>query len=189
MTNFTIAPTYAIENRTGSVVTLDTADMTADTISYLLDYGIRQAVNDAGASALAVAYEEATGLSGKDVDAATRKAWGQDNPDAVDETREALRVERAENLAANIIGTTRTTGRHADPLDIHRLAIVADLIKAKPTSPLAKEYNAIPAKDQAARKEYRLAWAAAQAEAVDPIAQERLDNANALAASLATLEA
>ena len=188
MNTFTIAPTFAVENRTGSTVTLSTADMNAATIAYLLEYGVRQAVNDAGASALAEAYTEETGLSGKDVDEAERKAWGKANPDAVNDMRETLRTERAASLEANVIGTQRAASRHADPLDIHRLAIVLDLIKSAPASATAKAYAKIPAKDQAARKQFRLAWAAEQSDVVDPIAKRMLADADATANALAALE-
>jgi tRNA A37 N6-isopentenylltransferase MiaA len=184
---FTPAATFSISNRSGSVVTVDTTSMNAETIAQIFEYGLTQKVNDAASGALLAAMVEAIGDEAHDAEPEARKAWGKENPEAVVSMRETLRTECAEALAKNIWGVTRATGRTVNPLDSYRVAIVLDLIKAKPDSPVAKEYAAIDSSDQKARYEYRLAWAAAQSDVIDPIAEERMEADRAASKALASL--
>jgi hypothetical protein len=188
MTNFTPAPTFAIANRSGAIVTVNTADMSPDTLARIFEYGLTQKVNDAASGALLAAMVESIGEDAYDATPEARKTWGKDNPDSVNDMRDTLRAECAANIAANIWGQTRATGRTVDSLDTYRVAIVLDLIRAKPESPVAKEYNKIDSSDQKARYEYRLQWAAAQSDVIDPIARDRQTADKAANAALAAME-
>jgi len=195
MKNLTIPATFEVANRNGDIITVNTTNWTPETVLRELAYGVKQDINDAAASALADAYEDATGLSGKDVDTIERKAWGRDNPQAVYDMRETLRANRRDDLESNIHGTTRSTGRNVDPLDKYRLRVVGDLIRDHAGSALAKTYAAIDSKDAAGRKAYKMQWAASQSDLVDPVAQalfdadqaasESLDQSDAMAKALA----
>lgn len=79
--------------------------MTDDVRDYLLEYGFKQAVTDAGAPALAQAFESSMDVKeyaelAKDADAlkAARKDWGKDNAETVTARRKELCQARLDQL-------------------------------------------------------------------------------------------
>lgn len=184
MTSITInlPATFTISDRAGNPVTVTSESLTPAIVEKLVEHGVTQTVNDAASAALAVAYEDETGLSGKDVDKDTRKAWGRANQEAVDAVRLELRTERAAVLESGAWGTTRTTGTRIDPMISARRSVVREMLSRDKTGAANAAYLAIVMADKKAQAEARNAFvdtlAAKNAAVVDPAAQTLIDSAN-----------
>ena len=174
----TLPSTVDIESR-GQVTTLDVAAAItahgADMVAQGFLHGVTQKVADAAASALKNAFEAADGS--KDATSEARKAWGtasDANSDATDSTALNLMESAARNIIENG-WTSRRVNSSADPLDAYRLTIVRSIISGDKKSKAYRGYAAIDAKDQSARRDYLLALAAKNAEAVDTMAQAAME--------------
>jgi len=184
MTSITITlpATFTISDRAGNPVVVASESLTTAIVEKLVEHGVTQKVNDAASAALAVAYEEATGLSGKDVNKDVRKAWGQDNAELVDTTRLELRTECGAMLESGTWGTTRTTGTRVDPMIAARRSVVREMLSRDKTGAANAAYLAIVMGDKKAQAEARNAFvdtlAAKNAAVVDPAAQTLIDAAN-----------
>ena len=174
----TLPATLDIESR-GQITTLDVAQavknhgpsMVADGFTH----GIIQKISDAAASALKLAYEADTEDKAASPD--TRKAWGAQNQGNSDAT-DAMALNLMESAARNTVEngwTSRRVNSSADPLDAYRLTIVRSIISGDKKSKAFRGYAAIDAKDQSARRDYLLALAAKNAEAVDTMAQAAME--------------
>ena len=174
----TLPSTVDIESR-GQVTTLDVAAAItahgADMVAQGFLHGVTQKVADAAASALKQAFEAADGP--KDATTEARKAWGMAsdaNSDATDSTALNLMESAARNIIENG-WTSRRVNSTADPLDGYRLTIVRSIISGDKKSKAYRGYAAIDAKDQSARRDYLLALAAKNAEAIDTMAQAAME--------------
>jgi len=173
----TLPATLDIESR-GQITTLDVAQavknhgpsMVADGFTH----GIIQKISDAAASALKLAYEADTEDKAASPD--TRKAWGAQNQGNSDAT-DAMALNLMESAARNTVEngwTSRRVNSTADPLDAYRIAVVRKIILDDKKSKSYKGYAAIDAKDQSARRDYLLALAAKNVEAVDALAYDAM---------------
>ena len=174
----TLPASVEIESR-GQVTTLDVAAAItahgADMVAQGFLHGVTQKVADAAASALKQAFEAADGS--KDATSEARKAWGtasDANSDATDSTALNLMESAARNIIENG-WTSRRVNSTADPLDGYRLTIVRSIISGDKKSKAYRGYAAIDAKDQSARRDYLLALAAKNAEAIDTMAQAAME--------------
>lgn len=183
----TLPATVDIESR-GQVTTLDVATAIeahgVDMVAQGFLHGVTQKVADAAASALKQAFEAADGP--KDATTEARKAWGMAsdaNSDATDSTALNLMESAARNIIENG-WTSRRVNSSSDPLDAYRIAVVRKIILDDKKSKSYKGYDAIDAKDQNARRDYLLALAAKNVEAVDALAQEAMAADKAKAESM-----
>ena len=132
----------------GLVKTVDVSTFHQDAVEAMLTYGVRRWFQD-HINSVAKAH--------------------RDNDETVDaEEIFASRLEQAES--GDI--TVRGSGGSVDPLDKYRIAALREYMRANPDGELKGAYDAIPADDQKARREFLLSVAAKNAATVDARAKE-----------------
>lgn len=166
----------AITDRAGNEAVIDFTNLPPETLVSILidaiDYGLTQKVNDGASSAL----DASLPAGSDDWDAATRRAWAKDNPDKVAQTRKEMRQRVADQISAGEWGIRRATATPADPVDTYRLQVAKEFLSMESSAAKLsyKAYMDIPAKDQAARRAYKLDMVKGH-DALEKIAQDRHD--------------
>ena len=176
MLNHTFTVTAISVSTRGIVRAVDMTKLSPEIINLVFEYGLRQKLADAAASALANAFEEhnpAHGLHG-DALKSKRKEWGEANESLVLDHATTMLEAAIDKLYAGD-WTARGESVTADPLDKYRQAVVRDIIAKDKQSAAWKAYNAIDSTDQKARKKYLLELAAQRPETIDAMAQARRD--------------
>lgn len=169
-----------VTDRAGVTVSLDLKAMKAEALAEIITraavHGITQKINDAASSAL----DAALPAEADSWDAATRRQWGKDNAAKVQASRTEMRQAAVNQLASGEWGITRAAATPSDPVDTHRMAIAGEFMASGSSHALLarKAYEAIPAKDQKARRQYKLDLVQGT-PALESMAQARHESATA----------
>jgi hypothetical protein len=153
---------YTVKLSTGKTVEFDTDDMSEKAIRYLMEYGVRQCLNDSIAGLRKELKDE-----------------GTDEAEITDQLNDAI-DERWASVLDGTVGT-RASGPRLRGLDAFIRDVAVDEIKANAAKldmklPKGEEYT-----------KFRDAYIAKHRERLTPIAQERMDAVTAGAEDAAAL--
>lgn len=178
--------TLVVDMRNGAEVTVKLEDIPADILAQAALMGLGQKVRNFAASALMNCRTSAAGPKRNDEsDEAYKK-----RVESMTVGTEALLEESQSCMEAGLKrlyegdwGAERSTGGTAsDPLDKWRLMVMRDIMKSN--AALKELHDAIPSEDQKGRRALLLEKAAMNAEAIDPLAEQRRDASKVKVAKL-----